>query len=1002
MFSSPDYQHIFRSLPGNYLLLNPDGMVAECSAGFAALVERPPETLVGGSLMAVWPNHPDLAAHLTELLERVRTTSQPQTLLPPSGLPTHGALLHQRFTHSPLFDAQGQLLYVLLSVEPVAAPSPPAVPSDNATALLALQQQLDTTTLTLEQALADADVQRKRLHALLMQAPAAIATLTGPEHVFELVNLSFQQLVGTRPLLGKTIREGMPELRGQNFFQLLDSVYRTGDTYHGREQVAYIDRDNTGQLFSYYFNFIYQAIRNAAGRVEGILIFAYDVTEQVLARQQLEQGEVELQTAVEELATANEELHASNEEFLASNTQLSTTQQELQILNQELESRVQQRTRELELAQQEAERQRARLERFFMQAPAAICVLEGPDFVFELVNPTYQQLFPHRRLLGRPLETALPELADHTALHTLRQVYETGVTHEEKALPFSVQPRDGSPPKTVYFNYIQQARYNAEGVIDGVLVFAFDVTEQVQARQQEAQSARAFETLTNTIPHLVWASSPAGATEYFNQQWYDYTGSTPEKAQGIGWQQAIHPDDLPVVQEQWAAALQNGKPYQIETRLRSAAGAYRWFLVRATPLRNDQGVIIRWFGADTDIHDQKRLEQALLESEQYFRVMADRVPVVIWVTLPDGRCTYLNQQWYDYSGQTEAQALNFGWLDAVHPDEAAPARTVFQDSNARQVPFNYVYRLKSKDGTYRWFADMGQPKFNSAGEYEGFVGAVVDIHERKMAEHALRLASQKLATTNKDLRTANQQSELANAELAFTNEQLTRINQDLDNFVYTASHDLRQPVNNLAGVFEELKRSATFHDPEAEQLVEMFEGALNQIHSTIQGLAEVVHVERRNDEAPLEPVALLPLTSGVIQSMQSQVDAAEAEFELDFNAVPTVRFAQLNLQSILYNLLSNALKYAHPDRKPVVRVSSETTKNGTPVLVVQDNGLGLDMARYGDDLFKMFRRFHDHVAGSGMGLYLVKRIVQQAGGHIKVDSTVGVGTTFRIYLSVAE
>ncbi|MDF7812081.1 PAS domain-containing protein [Hymenobacter sp. YC55] len=1006
--SSPDYQLIFRSLPGNYLLLNPDGTIVECSAGFASVARRPPESLVGGSIAAVWSHAPELVVRLTDLLEQARRTSQPQTL----SLSTEASPIVRspRFTCSPLVDAQGQLLHFLLSLEPEIAPlTPPVAPIDSASSLLGLQQQLDSTNLTLQQALTNVDVQRDRLHTLFMQAPAAVASLVGPEHVLELVNPRFQQLVGTRPLLGKTFREGIPELQGQLFFDQLDMVYKTGETFYGREQQAYIDRNNTGRLSPYYFDFIYQAIRNAAGQVEGVLVFAYEITEQVLAREQLKQSELELQSANEELATTNEELattneelYASNEEYLASNAELSSTQQELRILNQELELRVRQRTQELEVAQREAERQRARLERFFMQAPAAICVLEGPNFVFDLVNPIYQQLFPHRRLLGRPLEEALPELADHTAMHTLRQVYKTGVTHEEKELPFTVQSKNDGPPKTVYFNYIQQARFNVSGAIDGILVFAYEVTAQVQARQQEAQSMRALETLTNAIPHLVWASTPTGETEYFNQQWYTYTGSTLEQAQGIGWQQYIHPDDLPAVQEQWAFALETGKPYQIEARLRSAAGTHRWFLIRATPARNEQGIITKWYGADTDIHDQKRLEQALLESEQYFRVMADRVPVVIWITRADGRCTYLNQQWYEYTGQTEAQALDFGWLDVVHPEEVAQARTVFWDANTRQVPFNFVYRLKCKDGSYRWFADMGQPKFNSAGEYEGFVGTVVDIHERKMAEQALRLASQKLATTNKELRTANRQSEQANAELALTNEQLTRINQDLDNFVYTASHDLRQPVNNLAGVFEELKRTATFHDPEAEQLVEMFEGALNQIHSTIQGLAEVVHVERRNDDTPLEPVALLPLTNGVIQSMQSQVDAAQAEFILDFEAVPSIRFAQLNLQSILYNLLSNALKYAHPDRKPVVRVSSELAADGTPVLLVQDNGLGLDMSRYGEDLFKMFRRFHDHVAGSGMGLYLVNRIVQQAGGHIEVDSTVGVGTTFQLYLKVPE
>ncbi|UOG73237.1 PAS domain-containing protein [Hymenobacter tibetensis] len=992
VFSPPDYQHIFRSLPGCCLLLTPDGTVVECSVGFATATGQLRETVVGHDLAAAWSTAPTLVPHLTDSLAHVQANRQPHTIR--HNAPGAPLLL----TQSPILNAQGELLFILHTAEPAPLASNDSTNSNDSSALHKLQQELNTANQELQQALSEANTQRKRLHSLFMQAPAAIATLRGPKHVFEMVNPGYQQLVGNRPLVGKTIREGLPELEDQGFFELLDSVYQTGQTYYGKDTVAYLDRHNTGRVSPYHFDFIYQAILDTAGQIEGILVFAYDVSERVSSREKMEHSELELQTANEELATINEELHASNEEFHANNAELSSTQQELRSLNLELESRVKARTLELDLTRQEAEQQRARLERFFMQAPAAICVLDGPNLVFELVNPGYQHMFPGRVLLGKPILEALPEIAGHPMWQTLREVYRTGVTHEEKGIMLSIVRTAGSPPEDLYFNYIQQARFDARGRIDGILVFAYEVTEQVRAQQREAHAARAFETMTNAVPHQVWTGTPNGDMNYYNQQWYDYTGSTFEEVKGQGWQQYCHPEDLPRQRKQWLRAVHSGQPYQTEARLRNREGVFRWFLIRAQPSYNDQGVVVKWFGSNTDIHEQKRLEQTLLESEQYFRAMADNVPAMIWVTRPDGQCVYLNQQWYEYTGQTEQEALGFGWTNAIHPDESEQAGQAFRDANDRHETYSMVYRLQTNTNLYRWVVDTGKPKFSATGEYQGFVGSVVDIHERKMAEQALRLASQRLATTNKELRAAHQRSQQANAELALTNEQLTRINQDLDNFVYTASHDLRQPVNNMAGVFEELKRSATFHDPEAEQLVQMFEGALHQIHTTIQGLAEVVHVERRNEQFPLEPVELLPLTNGVIQSMKSQVAALKAEFELDFKALPTVHFAQLNLQSILYNLLSNALKYAHPDRKPVVRVSSEVAPDGSPVLVVQDNGLGLDMERYGSDLFKMFRRFHDHVTGSGMGLYLVNRIVRQGGGHIEVDSTVGVGTTFRIFL----
>ncbi|RPD47860.1 PAS domain S-box protein [Hymenobacter sediminis] len=715
----------------------------------------------------------------------------------------------------------------------------------------------------------EAENQRNQLHSLFMQAPAMITIFEGPNHVFRLVNPLYQELVGNRPLLGKPIREAMPELAGQPIFALLDRVYHTGETFRATEMQVQLDHDNTGRLGERYYNFIYQATHAPGGAVNGILVFAYEVTEQVLARRRLENSEFLLAETNEELAATNEELTATNEELYSANLEILTN-------NQELERRVAARTQDALRAQAEAERQRARLERLFMQAPAAICILDGPNLVFELVNPGYEQLFPGRRLIGRPILDALPEIAGHSMYRTFRQVYETGITHQEMGMRISLNRPENGHLEDRYFNYIQQPRYNDSGSIDGVLVFAYEVTDLVLARRQIEKSELAFRTLTNAISNLVWTATPAGNVDYFNEQWFAYTGSTPEQALGMGWASFFHPQDAPTMITLWQSTLTTGEPYQAEARLRRADGAYRWFLVRALALRDEQGNISQWFGTNTDIHEQKELAEAL------------------------------------------------------------------------------------------------------------------------------QLASRKLATSNKELRTANEQAQQANLQLELTNEQLSRINADLDNFVYTASHDLQQPVHNMAGVFYELKRTATFHDPDAERLMAMFEDALSQIQGTIQGLAQVVQAERVNQGLPAEVVELLPLTQSVMQSIRSQIAEQQAEFELDFEEVPQLLFGRLNLQSVLYNLLSNALKYAHPERPPLVRVRSRLADGGYPLLEVQDNGLGMDLARFGSDMFKMFRRFHDHVPGSGLGLYLVNRIMQQSGGHIDVSSSSGEGTTFHIHFPAAS
>ena len=180
----------------------------------------------------------------------------------------------------------------------------------------------------------------------------------------------------------------------------------------------------------------------------------------------------------------------------------------------------------------------------------------------------------------------------------------------------------------------------------------------------------------------------------------------------------------------------------------------------------------------------------------------------------------------------------------------------------------------------------------------------------------------------------------------------------------------------------------------------MFERALQQIYATINDLSELVQVQKQRHYAPTELVALDTLTTEVLLSIQEQLTATGATVSTSFGAAPAVTFVRPSLQSILYNLLSNSLKYAAPGRPPRIQVSSAFL-DGNLVLTVQDNGLGIDLARFGSQLFQLFRRFHDHVEGSGMGLYIVNRIAQGHGGHVEVDSTVGEGSTFRVYLPVA-
>ena len=266
----------------------------------------------------------------------------------------------------------------------------------------------------------------------------------------------------------------------------------------------------------------------------------------------------------------------------------------------------------------------------------------------------------------------------------------------------------------------------------------------------------------------------------------------------------------------------------------------------------------------------------------------------------------------------------------------------------------------------------------------------------------LRDSLAELTRTRQALGERNDQLNAANEAVEARNRQLARTNQDLDNFVYAASHDLRQPVNNLRGLFEELRQSAVFRDPEAAVILRLFDNSLTSLHTTVTDLAAVVQEQRQQGEPPTEVVAFAPLLQEVLQTLNGEIVDSEARITADFAALAVVKYARGNLSTILLNLVSNSIKYRHPGRRPEIGIRAYHS-DGCPVLEVADNGLGLNLAQHGHELFQLFRRFHPSAGeGTGVGLFLVNRIVQYEGGHIDVESEEGHGTTFRVKLCTAE
>lgn len=239
----------------------------------------------------------------------------------------------------------------------------------------------------------------------------------------------------------------------------------------------------------------------------------------------------------------------------------------------------------------------------------------------------------------------------------------------------------------------------------------------------------------------------------------------------------------------------------------------------------------------------------------------------------------------------------------------------------------------------------------------------------------------------------------ARQEIETMNKQLLTTNADLDNFVYSASHDLKAPIYNIEGLVHELQEhlpSQLSSSDEIQQLTAHIQNSINRFKKVVTELTEVVKIQREAGE-DTSTIELKEVINEVCLDLKAAIVSAGATIETNLTQQAAISFSAKNIRSIVYNLISNAIKYKSPERKPHILISTEHTADYL-VLSVADNGLGLNP----DDvqkMFSMFKRLHDHVEGSGIGLYIVKKIVDNAGGKIEVESELGKGTTFRVFFS---
>jgi len=424
----------------------------------------------------------------------------------------------------------------------------------------------------------------RELEQMLNLLPAHVVVIRGNELVVEMINDSNLAYWDKKKeeTIGKPLLVVLPELADQPFPGQLNQVMETGEVISVKESiVTFIEPDGSKRIT--YVDYSYQPLTDANGQRNRVLVMSFEVTDKVASRKLLEQYANDLQALNEESSAVNEELAATNEELI-------TTQARLEDSFSELAS------------------SEARFRYLIQEAPVAIGVLNGRELLIESANDMILRIWgKSNNVLGLPLALALPEIQGQPFLGILDEVYTTGEAFYGSETLAKLE--QNGEMQDVYLNFVYQPIADETGATKDILVVAIDVTEQVKARELVKESEQKLQLLADNMSQLAWMSDENGYIFWYNQRWFDYTGTTPEEMEGTGRHKVLHPDEIARVIQKYERDFEKGIIWEDTFQLRAKDGTYRWFLSRAIPFKDESGKITRWFGTNTDITQERALAQ---------------------------------------------------------------------------------------------------------------------------------------------------------------------------------------------------------------------------------------------------------------------------------------------------------------------------------------------------------------------------------------------------------
>jgi PAS domain S-box-containing protein len=434
------------------------------------------------------------------------------------------------------------------------------------------------------------------------------------------------------------------------------------------------------------------------------------------------------------------------------------------------------------------------------------------------------------------------------------------------------------------------------------------------------------------------------------------------------WFENIHAEDsIKMSIKLYSFIEQKTEKWQDQYRFKCADGSYKYVLDRGFILKDENGKSVRMIGAIQDITKQKEEEQRLKLLETVITHTKDSV-IITEANLNEGKIpniVYVNPAFSVTSGYNSEEIIGKSpdIFQGLNSDLQEHKKLIDAIKNKEECQVETLSYKKNKDEYWVNFSML--PVYDSDGELSHWVSIQRDVTEEKKQE----------------------------AEKEQLIKELTQNNKDLQQFSYITSHNLRAPLSNLTGLLN-LIDDIPIENPELKEILDGFNKSTHLLDDTINDLVKVIII-KDNPSIEKEDLMLKDIFEDVFSQLDFLIGFHKPIIKFHFDEVSFLNTNKSYLESILLNLLTNALKYKSEDRKLKINITANQLDDSV-VLIFKDNGIGIDLERNGDKIFGLYQRFHDYPDSKGLGLYLVKSQVETMGGTITIESKVNIGTTFTL------